>query len=112
MRFRSLLHSPWRRRDDAAWTLNASGCACHFNASRTDCACCLPGGCQCGVAHAFRCVECGDDASACAGQICDDSMLRFTARRGERPCEEHSKRAGFTPRRPRGPLLFIHAEVL
>ena len=37
---------------------SASGCMCHFDHSRFDCACCLPGGCQCGLGLHSKCFLC------------------------------------------------------
>lgn len=43
------------------WTNTTTGCVCYFNVSRTDCACCHPGGCQCGPSDHHQCVKCADD---------------------------------------------------
>lgn len=43
------------------YTNSTTGCQCWFNESQTDCACCNPGGCQCGVSNRQLCVECGRD---------------------------------------------------
>jgi hypothetical protein len=41
------------------YTLSASGCACYWDKTRNDCACCQNGGCQCSAAHKGQCVLCG-----------------------------------------------------
>jgi hypothetical protein len=30
-----------------SWTMNKTGCQCHYDESSTECACCAPGACQC-----------------------------------------------------------------
>ena len=44
---------------DDVWTKNTSGCLCYFDNSRSDCACCQPGGCQCPDTNLHQCVQCG-----------------------------------------------------
>ena len=44
------------------YTKITTGCQCYWNASRYDCACCYPGGCQCTQANQHQCVVCGDEA--------------------------------------------------
>ena len=39
-------------------TVSPSGCACHFDPRRLDCACCSPGACQCAFGLHSKCVRC------------------------------------------------------
>jgi len=43
-----------------AWTKKPTGCTCYWDKSRTDCACCQPGACQCSSTFKHQCVRCGD----------------------------------------------------
>merc|ERR1719316_895004 len=41
------------------WTQKPTGCKCYFNETRSDCACCSVGACQCSAVHRSKCVPCG-----------------------------------------------------
>ncbi|CAH0394090.1 unnamed protein product [Bemisia tabaci] len=41
------------------WTSKSTGCACPYNKTGNDCACCTDGGCHCGLAAPNRCAQCG-----------------------------------------------------
>lgn len=41
------------------WTFSLTGCACAFDWSRDNCACCQNGGCQCSTRFRNQCVPCG-----------------------------------------------------
>ena len=41
------------------WTKSMEGCPCHFDDSRTDCACCQKFACQCAERNRNQCVTCG-----------------------------------------------------
>jgi hypothetical protein len=44
---------------DDPWTASLTGCACSWDKSRKDCACCKNGGCQCSLSNKNQCVQCG-----------------------------------------------------
>uniref|UniRef100_H2YXY1 Thyroglobulin type-1 domain-containing protein n=1 Tax=Ciona savignyi TaxID=51511 RepID=H2YXY1_CIOSA len=41
------------------WTKSPTGCECPFDKTRTDCACCVEGGCFCGEIDIHMCTLCG-----------------------------------------------------
>ena len=48
------------------YTATKTGCACSFDTTRTDCACCVTGGTHCGQVYPNECYyssssECGSD---------------------------------------------------
>lgn len=49
------------------WATAHTGCECHFDKTRKNCACCRAGGCQCGAQHPHECVKCGEHTKCGAG---------------------------------------------
>lgn len=47
------------------WTHSTTGCACAFDPTRMDCACCATGGCQCSDRYPYQCVKCGYEDEKC-----------------------------------------------
>jgi len=47
------------------WTMSRVGAPCYWDKTRTDCAKCNPGGCQCRQAFQNQCAQCGSERLMC-----------------------------------------------
>merc|ERR1711860_55640 len=74
------------------WTKATTGCQCYFDKSRNDCACCQPGGCQCGSKFKNQCVRCGY-ANHCGKVMAKNPFIvdGFTSTQSGCPCPFNKK---------------------
>merc|ERR1712032_1526530 len=71
--------------DVGRWTERTSGCPCYFDVGRRDCACCAPGGCQCGIQQPFSCVMCGMAQNCALANGCSMNSQRGCSQAGMLP---------------------------
>jgi Mg-chelatase subunit ChlD len=73
---------------DDVWTRKPTGCKCYFDQSRSDCACCEPGGCQCSSMYPHQCVQCGYGSNCGIPELPHRLFLRdgWTLSRSNCPC--------------------------